>query len=159
MGDRGRAFLMKSDESDEGWGDGIDCDALERALTIARRGMRPHFVYFMLAESSPFDPLVKIGTTTDVYLRKTQVGRELQKAPDWLGQSADCDFLTVIGYAIGDRELEQQLHKAFAHHRAGSEWFWYRDIEGPIDMFLSDYCICDPCLKADKLGVRSSNAS
>jgi hypothetical protein len=150
---------MANDHPDDGWGPGIDAHALDRAFAIAHRGMRPHFVYFMLAEASPFDPLVKIGTTTDVHSRKTQVGRELHKAPDWLGDAAGCDFLTVIGYVVGDRELEQQLHRAFASHRAGSEWFWYRDIEGPIDMVLGAYCVCDPCLKADELGMRSSNAS
>jgi hypothetical protein len=143
---------MTGAEDDLSWGVGINDGAYDQAVTIVNRGLRPHFVYFMLAEAEPFQPLVKIGTTTDVNARMTQVGRQLRKGPDWL-QDFPADAFTLMGFVIGDRELEQQLHRAFADHTAGREWFVFPPIEAAIDMFLSDHCVCPLCLTADRLNA------
>jgi hypothetical protein len=143
---------MTAAEDDLSWGVGINDRAYDQAVTIANRGLRPHYVYFMLAETEPLEPLIKIGTTTDVKARLTQVSRQLHKAPDWLADGG-AETLSVIGYVIGDRELEQELHRAFADHRAGLEWFWFAPIEAAIDALLSDFCVCKPCLVADSLNV------
>lgn len=122
-------------------------------LRVLDQGTRPHFVYFIVARTPDpelmFEPLVKIGTSTDVKARLEGLRRgDRTKGADWLGEPCFAD-LEVLGYVEGDRELESLLHKAFAEHRAGGEWFWYDPVRDTVDDILDEHCCCELCVFID----------
>lgn len=140
----------------EWWGPGINEAELQLAFEIARVGMRPHYVYFVAAQDDSYDTLVKIGTSTSVSVRMQQIARDIQNGPDWLKTTPDAE-LCLLGYVVGDQELERQLHKAFKAHRAGGEWFWYKPLECAIDDLLCENCVCEPCIVVDRLSGFAPN--
>jgi hypothetical protein len=130
-------------------------------LTIAEqvmeRGVRPRYVYFLVAECSDddcsFDALLKIGTTCNLEARRQSLYKS--SGPAWL--SNGCDAATFFGFVnvvMGDQELEGHFHRAFADFRAGNEreWFWYTNqVRDALDFFLDDWCVCEMCQLTDFL--------
>ena len=135
----------------------IDVAYLAMAHAAIERGMRQHYVYFCLATypvdedgiGSDLEPLIKIGTTTNVEQRMKGIARGDTKGADWL--ELGIGNLSLLGYIEGDREVERHLHKSFAKHRAGGEWFWYEPIAKHIDDLLDALCACEMCTFIDCL--------
>jgi hypothetical protein len=75
-------------------------------VTEATRSYEP-YVYFLQRE----DGAVKIGCSRRVALRRGEVER---------GEKTPC---ALLGMQAGDRQLEQELHRKFAAHALGHEWF------------------------------------
>ena len=137
------------------YGEGVHPGELAAAFRLLEDGMRPHFVYFIEAHSTltEYPPMVKIGTSAMPDKRLDQICKQLDRAPDWLGQTHELHYIQLMGLVVGDAELEQQLHRAFRSHRVAGEWFWLEPLEMAIGHFLSDYCVCEPCLVADRWGA------
>ena len=124
------------------------------AENIASQGMRPHFVYFLLAEASTdegrYPSLLKIGTTSDPKTRMKSLQKQV--GPDWLGLFGyECaDRFDFFGLVVGDYELEQLLHRAFADFKVEGfkEWFWCEtEVMETVEMFVDDFGFfpcCDP---------------
>lgn len=120
-----------------------------KAIDIIRRGTRTHYTYFIKAipKATIFDavPCVKIGTTTDIDHRLSSIRTRAFNCPTWLEDTSNAERIDVIGYAIGDAELEKELHRAFAEHRISGEWFALAPIAPAIDFLLRDHCVCRGC--------------
>lgn len=108
---------------------------LRMAHQVVARGIRPHYVYFMVA--TPLDKrddvLVKVGTSTDVDRRLSQI-RAACAAP-----------VDLAGWIVADGETEKHLHKAFSQHAIGGEWFVLAPIRSAINDLLASYCVCRGC--------------
>jgi hypothetical protein len=114
-------------------------NALWQALGVLRRGTRPHYVYFILAETDK--PVVKIGTTTDPDGRLAALRVDATKRPDGIAPMS----FRLLGWVEGDRELECLLHRAFHDARLVGEWFDYARIENDINDLLLRACLCRGC--------------
>ena len=144
-------------------------NAVDRAISlIGQPKHKPVYVYFIRAYDPPdpadasaplLEPQVKIGYSTDPYRRLEDLRANLSKCGDWL---AWCDgewpYLDLLGYVDGGRELEKQLHRAFAQHRVEGEWFWLDPIDEWIDQILSNDCVCALCQYLD-LGTLPGHVS
>lgn len=118
-----------------------------KALQVLARGVRPHYVYFCLAKSTEpaTGAAVKIGTTYDPDARLVGIRAGTTKAPQWLCEPTRVASVDYLGFVVGDQELEQHLHKAFAAYRITGEWFSYAPISQAIDELLRDACVCRGC--------------
>lgn len=128
---------------------------------VLERGTQPHFVYFIAATpvtdrwldveaELQLPALVKIGTTTDVEKRLQHLMRgDATKLADWMQDGIAAEFC-LLGCLEGDRELEGCLHKAFANHCAGGEWFYLDEIDHIVNDLLDDYCCCHLCRFLDE---------
>lgn len=120
---------------------------LRKARQVMARGVRPHYVYFMVAE--PHDArhpvVVKIGTAVDVDERLTQVRAGSAKSPAWLEDRSAARRIDLAGWVVGDRELERHLHRAFAPYCEGGEWFALTPIRDDINNLLAADCVCRGC--------------
>lgn len=120
---------------------------LRKAEQVLARGIRPHYVYFIVA--TPRDPrhapLVKIGTTTDVDKRLSEIRRGGAKSPDWLEDLRAAARIDLAGWVKADGEVEKYLHRAFADHRVGGEWFHLAAIRDDINYLLAEHCECRGC--------------
>lgn len=117
---------------------------LRKAQQVMARGVRPHYVYFIVAAPrSAGERLVKIGTTTDVDRRLSEIRKGGAKTPDEL--SADTHTLHLAGWTVADGETEKHLHRAFAQHRRGGEWFALDPIREDINQLLAHHCQCRGC--------------
>lgn len=90
-------------------------------------------VYFI--ESGPY---MKIGFSDDPISRNGTVTRN-GKRPDDLPFDHETD---LIGWIPGDREVEAQLHKQFAHLRVAGEWFW-SERDAATELIWNDPCGVD----------------
>jgi len=107
---------------------------------------KPTFVYFWRVYNRDFDPLVKIGMTTDWGNRVIQLLKHAESSrnhwPDWL-QVACIEEHSLAGLIEGGRETEKYLHKKFAKFAMGFEWFDYNDeCADMIDELLDEKCLC-----------------
>lgn len=127
----------------------MNLTAYRRAVSIADRGVRPHYVYFCLAV--PKEGVtngvksLKIGTTYDPDRRLVGLQRGDTTSPDWLQDTGNASRIDFVGFVIGDAELEKHLHRAFAEHRLAGEWFAYEPIAALVDLLLGDHCVCRGC--------------
>lgn len=136
------------------WGAGIDARSMSACIRILQQGLRPRFVYFAEArsyEEESFPTLVKIGTTVDPARRLKEIELACARGPEWLSDKDNLVSLGFMGLLLGDEELEQQLHKAFATHRVSGEWFWLDPLDEVVDILLSNFCVCSACLVTDDL--------
>lgn len=78
------------------------------------------YVYFILNEASN---KVKIGISIYPDSRIAQL------------QTGIHDRLTMLGYIIGDRHKERELHDKFSHLRCTGEWF---DYDEELSLFIKD---------------------
>jgi hypothetical protein len=131
---------------------GIDACYYNEAIVYIEKPVKS-YVYFILAHTEGFDPLVKIGLSIDPERRLIEICNDLEAGKysiDWL--QGGVESLSVLGLLEGTQPLETALHKAFKKYKAGREWFWYNnELEEMIDDLLSDYCVCNACLIADNL--------
>ena len=112
------------------------------AQKILERGVRQHYVYFILAESEDRSA-IKIGTSTDPHGRLAAIRGDTTKRPDWVRASPA--QLRLHGWVNGDQELEKTLHLAFAKYRIVGEWFAYAPIGVAINCLLAQWCLCPGC--------------
>lgn len=125
----------------------VDAYHYRKAIQVLQRGVRPHYVYFCLAQpsSSAIASAVKVGTTHDPHARLSAIRAGTTKAPPWVTDPNAVSSLDYVGFVIGDAELERHLHKAFAEHRLVGEWFAYAPVATAIDELLRDACVCRGC--------------
>jgi hypothetical protein len=116
--------------------------ALDRATDLLRRGVRPHYVYFMMVET-PWMTAVKIGTSYDPEQRINSIRRAGCKCPE--GIKYHLNTASLIGQVEGDAELERELHRSFAAARLDGEWFNYSLIQNDVISLLSQFCVCRGC--------------
>ena len=137
---------------------GMDACYYNEAIMYINKPVKS-YVYFILANTEGFDPLVKIGLSLDPERRFIEICNDLEAGKydiDWL--QTGTESLSILGLLEGTQPLETALHKAFKKYKAGREWFWYNDeLEEIIDELLSDYCACDLCSLADKLSTPVDN--
>lgn len=120
-----------------------------RAIEVANRGVRTHYVYFLLAKREPSacgqqrPSAVKIGTSHDPDRRLAELRNDPGTGPDWL--ASECKSLTYLGFIVGDSELERLLHRSFTDERIAGEWFNYGPLAHHIDDLLRKHCVCRGC--------------
>ena len=131
---------------------GIDAGYYNEAIMYIQKPVKS-YVYFILADTEGFDPLVKIGLSIDPDRRLIEICNDIESgkyAIEWL--ETGTESLSILGLLEGTQPLETALHKDFQKYKAGREWFWYNDeLEEIIDDLLSDYCLCNLCGIADRL--------
>jgi hypothetical protein len=103
-------------------------------------------VYFWRVYNEDFDPLVKIGITTNWPNRLASLLAHANSSrnhwPDWL-QVGCIEGYSLAGLIEGGRETEKYLHKKFAKYSIGFEWFDYNDeCADMIDELLDERCLC-----------------
>lgn len=137
---------------------GIDACYYNEAIVYIKKPVKS-YVYFILAHTEGFDPLVKIGLSIDPDRRLIEICNDLEAGKysiDWL--QGGVESLSMLGLLEGTQPLETALHKAFKKYKAGREWFWYNnELEEMIDDLLSDYCVCHACVIADNLSTPVDN--
>jgi hypothetical protein len=132
--------------------EGMDACYYNEAIMYIEKPVKS-YIYFILAYTEGFDPLVKIGLSIDPERRFIEICNDLEAGKysiDWL--ETGTESLRILGLLEGTQPLETALHKAFNKYKAGREWFWFNDeLEEMIDDLLSDYCVCNLCQIADTL--------